>query len=189
MPYAYLAVTLVGAGAIALAYRPIRREPFTVLSFVSGWIAGELAFQNIVWQIIATVLFVAYGALDGWAGWLGLAVAVVDWIGLAGLGSPDCGRPVSPPPPSRGADWGVPGPGRAHGCHVGSLVEGDPGHPLPFAGRRGHLQPRLLGRREQPPPPRCVPLAAWPRRTRRPSWCTSTAGPGSSGTSASRANR
>ena len=86
MPYAFLAVTLIGAVAVALAYRPIRREPFTVLSFVCGWIAGELAFQNIVWQAVATVLFIWAGALSNWAGWLGLAVAVVDWVGLIGLG-------------------------------------------------------------------------------------------------------
>jgi acetyl esterase/lipase len=86
MPYAFLAVTVAGVVAVALAYRPIRREPFTVLSFVAGWVAGELAFQNIVWQVIATVLFVTYGALDGWAGWLGLALAAVGWVGLLGLG-------------------------------------------------------------------------------------------------------
>ncbi len=86
VPYAFLAVTVVGAAAVALAYRPIRREPFTVVSFVAGWIAGELAFQNIVWQMIAAVLFVTYGALDAWAGWLALAVAALGWIGLVGLG-------------------------------------------------------------------------------------------------------
>ena len=57
--------------AVTLAYRPIRREPFTIVSFVSGWVAGELAFQNIVWQMIATALFIWFGALQGWAGWLG----------------------------------------------------------------------------------------------------------------------
>jgi acetyl esterase/lipase len=86
VPYAFLAVTVVGATAVALAYRPIRREPFTVLSFSLAWIAGELAFQNIVWQMVATVVFVACGALDAWAGWLGLVVAVADWVGLFGLG-------------------------------------------------------------------------------------------------------
>jgi acetyl esterase/lipase len=86
VPYAFLAVTLVGAAAVALAYHPIRREPFTVVSFVAGWIAGELAFQNIVWQMIAAVLFVTYGALDAWAGWLALAIAALGWIGLVGLG-------------------------------------------------------------------------------------------------------
>ena len=86
MPYAFLIVTLVGAAAVTLAYRPIRREPFTVVSFASAWIAGELAFQNIVWQMVATAIFISFGALEGWAGWLGLAVAVADWVGLLGLG-------------------------------------------------------------------------------------------------------
>jgi acetyl esterase/lipase len=86
VPYAFLAVTVVGLAAVALAYRPIRREPFTVLSFVAGWIAGELAYQNIVWQVIATILFVRFGALDGWAGWVGLGVAALTWVGLVGLG-------------------------------------------------------------------------------------------------------
>ncbi len=71
VPYAFLIVTLIGAVAVALAYRPIRREPFTVLSFTCGWIAGELAFQNIVWQLVATGLFIWFGALSNWAGWLG----------------------------------------------------------------------------------------------------------------------
>jgi len=94
VPYAYLTVTLVGAVMVALAYRPIRREPFTVVSFTGAWIAGELAFQNIVWQVVATVAFVELGALDGWAGWLGLAVAVLNWVGLFGLGVADPGHSV-----------------------------------------------------------------------------------------------
>ncbi len=86
MPYVFLILTLIGAVAVVLAYRPIRREPFTVLSFTCGWIAGELAFQNILWQVVATGLFIWAGALSNWAGWLGLAVAVADWVGLVGLG-------------------------------------------------------------------------------------------------------
>jgi acetyl esterase/lipase len=86
VPYAFLAVTAVGAVAVALAYRPIRREPLTIVSFAFAWIAGELAFQNIVWQMAATGLFIGFGALDGWAGWLGLALAIVEWVGLVGLG-------------------------------------------------------------------------------------------------------
>ena len=86
MSYVFLAATLVGATAVVLAFRPIRREPFTSVSFVAGWIAGELAFQNIVWQMAATAAFIAFGALDTWAGWVGLAVAAVGWVGLAGLG-------------------------------------------------------------------------------------------------------
>jgi acetyl esterase/lipase len=86
VPYAFLIVTLIGAVAVTLAYRPIRREPFTVFTFICAWIAGELAFQNVVWQLVATGLFIWSGALSNWAGWLGLAVAVADWVGLIGLG-------------------------------------------------------------------------------------------------------
>jgi acetyl esterase/lipase len=86
VPYAFLIVTLIGAVSVALAYRPIRREPFTVLTFTCAWIAGELAFQNIIWQAVATGLFIWAGALSNWAGWLGLAVVVVEWVGLVGLG-------------------------------------------------------------------------------------------------------
>ena len=125
MPYVFLVVSLVGATAVALAYRPIRREPFTVVSFVSGWIAGELAFQNIVWQMAATALFVWLGALEGWAGWLGLAVTAGAWVGLLGLGlagirtggvtsaalaevrSEDFPVPAGPTPPTWGRWWRV----------------------------------------------------------------------------------
>jgi acetyl esterase/lipase len=86
VPYAFLAVTVVGCFAVLMAYRPIRREPGTVLAFSTAWIAGELAFQNIVWQAIATALFIWAGALSNWAGYLGLALAFVGWAGLVGLG-------------------------------------------------------------------------------------------------------
>src|SRR3974390_3092271 len=86
VPYAYLAVTVVGAVAVALSYRPIRREPFTVFSFVMASWTSELALQNIAWQLVATAIFIEFGALDAWAGWLGLAFAVAGWIGLLGLG-------------------------------------------------------------------------------------------------------
>jgi acetyl esterase/lipase len=85
VPYIFLAVTLVGAVAVALAYRPIRREPVTVIGFVCGWLCAEVALQNIAWQAVATVLFGLYGAFGGWAGWLGLGIAIVSWAGLVGL--------------------------------------------------------------------------------------------------------
>jgi acetyl esterase/lipase len=85
VPYIYLGVTLLGAVGVLLAYHPIRREPLTVVSFALGWIEGELAIQNIVWQVAATVVFGLFGAFAGWAGWLGLAVAIASWIGLVGL--------------------------------------------------------------------------------------------------------
>ena len=85
MPYAYLAVTLVGGLGVLNAYWPVRREPLTVVSFFAGWLVGELAIQNIVWQAAATVVFGVFGAFGAWPGYLGLAVAVASWVGLVGL--------------------------------------------------------------------------------------------------------
>ena len=85
MPYIYLAVTIVGAIGVLLAYHPIRTEPLSVPSFFVGWLVGEVAIQNIIWQVAATVVFGIFGAFHLWAGWLGLAIAVVSWIGLVGL--------------------------------------------------------------------------------------------------------
>jgi acetyl esterase/lipase len=85
VPYIYLSVTLVGALVVLLAYHPIRREPLTVVSFMAGWLAGEVSIQNVIWQAAATVVFGIFGAFKGWAGWLGLAVAVASWAGLIGL--------------------------------------------------------------------------------------------------------
>jgi acetyl esterase/lipase len=85
VPYVYLGVTLAGAIGVLMAYRPIRWEPLVVFSFFTGWLVGEVAIQNIVWQVAATVVFGALGAFDGWAGWLGLAIAIASWVGMAGL--------------------------------------------------------------------------------------------------------
>lgn len=85
MPYAFLAVTVVGAVAVVLAYRPFRREPLTLFSFVLAWIPNEVPLQTIVLQMVATAVFIVFGALDGWAGWLGLALAACGWVALLGL--------------------------------------------------------------------------------------------------------
>jgi acetyl esterase/lipase len=85
VPYAFLAVTLVGAAGVVNAYRPIRWEPLSVFSFFAGWLVGELAVQNIVWQAAATAVFGVFGAFSSWPGDLGLGVAVAGWAGMAGL--------------------------------------------------------------------------------------------------------
>jgi acetyl esterase/lipase len=85
VPYIYLGLAVVGAWGVFNAYRPIHREPWSIFSFFAGWLVGELAIQNIVWQAIATVIFGLFGAFANWAGWLGLAISVASWIGLAGL--------------------------------------------------------------------------------------------------------
>lgn len=85
VPIAYLAVTFAGALAVLLAYRPLRREPFTVVSFLAGWLCGELALQGLAGLAIVTTLFGLFGAFGQWPGWVGLGLAVTSCGGLAGL--------------------------------------------------------------------------------------------------------
>jgi acetyl esterase/lipase len=85
VPIAYLAVTLVGALAVLLAYRPLRREPFTVVSFLAGWLCGELALQGIAGLVVVTALFGLFGAFGQWPGWVGLGLAMTSCGGLVGL--------------------------------------------------------------------------------------------------------
>ena len=83
MPLAFLIVALIGALFTFNAYRPIASAgPFSVSSFFAGWLTSELPFHHIVWQAVATVLFIAGGALESWQGWVGLAITLVSWAGL-----------------------------------------------------------------------------------------------------------
>jgi acetyl esterase/lipase len=85
-PWLFLAVTLVGAWFTFNAYLPERaRGPLIVGSFFAGWLTSELSHHHFAWQVAATLVFVWFGALDAWPGWLGLAITGVSWAGLLGL--------------------------------------------------------------------------------------------------------
>jgi acetyl esterase/lipase len=66
------------------AFRPVRRNRALFLgSFFSAWLTIELA---PVWMLVGPVvaaLLVWGGALDQTAGWVGLALVVAVWLGLA----------------------------------------------------------------------------------------------------------
>jgi acetyl esterase/lipase len=86
MPLAYLLVSLVGAAFTFNAYRPRARQSILIVpSFFAGWLTTELAVHHVVWQAVATVVFIWAGALSGWLGWVGLGVTLLSWAGLAVL--------------------------------------------------------------------------------------------------------
>ncbi len=85
MSWLFLAVSLVGAWFTWNAWFPSRTSPvLRVPSFFAGWLTSELAAHHIAWQAVATVAFVAAGALAGWPGRVGLAVTLCSWAGLLG---------------------------------------------------------------------------------------------------------
>ena len=86
MPWAFLVVTLIGAAFTFNAYLPLRRQGIlNIPSFFAGWLTGELAMHHFAWQVVATLLFVAAGALSAWPGWLGLGITLASWAGLLAL--------------------------------------------------------------------------------------------------------
>jgi acetyl esterase/lipase len=79
----YLFVSIVGLLFTLVALRPPRRpEWVTAFTFFSSWLTTELAPLHLAWQLVATTLFIAFGALDSWLGWLGLACTLLSWVGL-----------------------------------------------------------------------------------------------------------
>jgi acetyl esterase/lipase len=85
VPVAFLVVSLIGLAFTLNAFRPVRIEALSVGSFFAGWLTSELPLHHLVWEAIATVVFIALGALHGWAGWVGLGVTAVSWVGLIAL--------------------------------------------------------------------------------------------------------
>ncbi len=81
----YLALSSVGALLVFNAYRPRHREPLSVVSFFAGWLAGELAIQNLVVSVAVTVVLGVFGAFSSWPGWVGLVLFGGSLVGLTGL--------------------------------------------------------------------------------------------------------
>jgi acetyl esterase/lipase len=81
--WAFLAVSLVGAAFTATVMLRLRRISYLIIPYFFGaWLTGELPLHHIAWQAVATVAFVAMGALDAWPGWLGLAITLASWTTL-----------------------------------------------------------------------------------------------------------
>ncbi len=79
----FFGVSLVGGVFTLNAFVPVRRVPaLFVPSFFGSWLTAELALHHIVWQAIASLLFVEFGALSSWPGIAGMAITIASWLGL-----------------------------------------------------------------------------------------------------------
>jgi acetyl esterase/lipase len=82
----FLGVSLWGAAFTLIALRPPRRPVHAVaLTFFAAWLTTELALVHLAWQLAATVVFVALGALDYWPGVVAMLVNVASWSGLVAI--------------------------------------------------------------------------------------------------------
>jgi acetyl esterase/lipase len=79
----FLLVTLVGAAFTATTVVRIRRVGYLIIPYFFGsWLTGELAVHHIVWQALASLVFIEMGALRAWPGVLGLVITLASWIVL-----------------------------------------------------------------------------------------------------------
>ncbi len=86
IPWIFLAASLVGAAFTASALMRGRKLYILVVPYFFGaWLTGELALHHIAWQLLATIVFISLGALDAWAGGVGLAITLGSWVGLLAL--------------------------------------------------------------------------------------------------------
>lgn len=86
VPRLFLMVSVIGAGFTLSALWRGRRLSYLVIPyFFASWLTGELALHHLVWQAVATVVFVICGALHAWPGVLGLLLTLASWAGLVAL--------------------------------------------------------------------------------------------------------
>ncbi|MFP6664343.1 MAG: alpha/beta hydrolase [Deltaproteobacteria bacterium] len=83
IPETFLLVSALGAIFTLTGLVQGRKAgPLIPLYFFSGWLASELALFHIAWQAAATLFFASRGAFEGTAGWAGLGITLVSWVGL-----------------------------------------------------------------------------------------------------------
>ncbi len=83
MPWAFLGASVIGALFTINTFSPIRRWTLLFIqSFFQSWLTNELTLYMIFWQVVATVVFASFGALDAWPGWIGLGICAASWIGM-----------------------------------------------------------------------------------------------------------
>lgn len=85
VPVLFLVAALIGALFTLNAFRPLHHPFVLAPSFFAAWLTAELSIHHLVWQAIATALFIRAGALDSWPGWVGLALTLASWAGLVTL--------------------------------------------------------------------------------------------------------
>jgi acetyl esterase/lipase len=82
----YLVVSTIGLAFTLVALRPPRRPQWLMAAtFFSAWLTSELAVWHLAWQFVATLVFIGFGALDSWLGWVGLALTLLSWSGLVAI--------------------------------------------------------------------------------------------------------
>jgi acetyl esterase/lipase len=83
VPEWYFWLSIVGAFGTCCALLRVKHLFFLMpLYFFIAWLTGELAIFHIAWQMAASMLFIAAGALQSGYGYAGLVISALSWAGL-----------------------------------------------------------------------------------------------------------
>ena len=83
MSWTFLAVAVWGGLWTLVSFRPPHRPPgMMVVGFFAAWTTTELAPIHMLWQGAATIVLIAFGALDAWPGWVALGITLASLLGL-----------------------------------------------------------------------------------------------------------
>lgn len=74
---------LFGWMAYNLYYPHFTNPKLSTVSFLSGWLVGELAIHHIIWQSLLVFFFVWGGAVSGFFGGLGFLICTGAWLAMA----------------------------------------------------------------------------------------------------------
>lgn len=80
MTYLFLLLALLSAWATYNLHSPAYRHPKGILvSFISGWLLGELLWHHLVAQVLVTFAFIMFGAVHGFVGAVAMLVLLASW--------------------------------------------------------------------------------------------------------------
>ncbi|MEY2451681.1 MAG: hypothetical protein QOD92_1255 [Acidimicrobiaceae bacterium] len=85
MTSAFLIVAIICSLAVLNAFVPVRSRLVLIPSFFATWITIELAPWLLFWDVLAVIGFSAAGAVEGARGWVAVALAVANAVGLVFL--------------------------------------------------------------------------------------------------------
>ena len=76
----FLYTVFIAMLAYNLYYPNYTNDKLSVLSFLCGWLVGELAMHHVVLQLIAVFWFAWAGAVDGFVGAVCLVICAISWL-------------------------------------------------------------------------------------------------------------
>lgn len=79
----FLLALTIGWQAWNLYHPAFSHQKISTVSFLAGWLTGELAMHVIFWQVLAVAFFVMIGAVWGFFGAIGFLICLAAWASMA----------------------------------------------------------------------------------------------------------